>query len=168
MDENDPARIFGQTIESDAVKRKRESVLIAELDLQFAEQEGALKRRKIESIQYCLEAIESVGGCDDRDRLRAADMVRSIAWSSSSSSTDTPPADKEICVREVVNAAGRAKESPGIDCKVGRVAKQLYLADFPTYQFPKKQIYCNGQLVEANLWLSSQKKYIEAALASII
>ena len=106
MDENVPARILGQTIGSDAVTRKRESVLIAELDLQLAEQEGALKRRKIESIQYCLEAIESVGGADDRDRLRATDMVRSIAWSSGSSSSNDPaPADKEICVRELINAA---------------------------------------------------------------
>ena len=98
LDENDPARIFGQTIESDAVKRKRESVLIAELDLQFAEQEGALKRRKIESIQFCLEALESIGGVDQRDKLRATDMIRTVAFSSSS--TDPVPTAKELCINK--------------------------------------------------------------------
>ena len=50
LDEDDPARLFGQAVESDAVKRKREEVTLAELDLQLAEQEGAWKRRRIESI----------------------------------------------------------------------------------------------------------------------
>ena len=37
LDENDPARIFGQQVESDAIKRKREEVTLAELDLRLAE-----------------------------------------------------------------------------------------------------------------------------------
>ena len=166
LDDDHPARIFGQTVESDRVKRAREEVLIGELDLQLAEQSGALKRRRIESIQYCLEALESVGGADDRDRLRCTDMVRTVAFGSSSSSSTDTPADKEVCIRQIVNEAGRAKES-GLDCRVGKQANKLYLTDHPDYVFPKKQIYCNGQLMSANYWLYSQREYLERALASI-
>ena len=161
LDSDDPARIFGQTVESDIIKRKREELTLGELDLQIVEQAGALKRRKIESIQYCLEALENIGGCDDRSRVRSADMVRTVAFGS----TADPQSDKEICIREVINAAGRSKE--GLDCKVGKLAKKLLLVDHPTFVFPKKQIYANGQLIEANMWLASQKAYIERALASL-
>ena len=138
---------------------------IAELDLQLAEQEGARKRRRIESIQFCLESLESVGGADDRDRLRATDMVRTVAFGAASS-TDAP-ADKEICIREVVNNAGRSRESPALDMKVGKLAKKLLLTENPEYSFSKKTIWANGQVVSANVWLSSQRPYIERALASL-
>ena len=82
-------------------------------------------------------------------------MVRTIAWSASSSSNDPAPADKEICVRELINAAGRQKESPGIDMKVGKMTKEMLLADKPDFVFPKKQIYANGQLIMANMWPES-------------
>ena len=149
-------------MESDTVKRKREEVLVSELDLQLCEQAGALKRRKIESIQFCLEAMESVGSADDRDKCRAADMIRTVAFGSSS----TEPVDKEICIREVINAAGRARE-PALDCKVGKLAKRLLLADEPGFVFPKKSIYANGQLIEANMWLQSQRSYILRALSQL-
>lgn len=77
LDVDHPARLFGQTVESDRVKRAREEVTIAELD-------GQLKRRRIESIQYCLEALENVCA-DDRDRCSSADMWCSVALGSSSS-----------------------------------------------------------------------------------
>ena len=106
-----------------------------------------------------------MGGADDRDRCRSADLVRTVAFGSSS--TDLPvDRDKEVCVREVILAAGRAREA-GLDCKVGKLAKKLYLVDHPTFKFPKKSIYANGQLIEANMWLQSQRGYIERALASL-
>ena len=92
-------------------------------------------------------------------------MVRTVAFGAGAS-TDQPQ-DKEICIRELVNAAGRARESPGIDQKVGKLAKKMYLAEHPEYVFPKKNIYCQGQLISANMWLASQKAYIERALASL-
>ena len=146
-------------MESEALSRKREAVQLGELELQLAEQAGALKRRRIESIQYCLEAMDAVGGADDRDRCRSADMVRSVAFGSAET-------DKEVCVRAVINAAGRAREV-GLDCKVGKLAKKLYLVDHPGFAFPKKSIYANGQLIEANMWRESQRGYIERALASL-
>ena len=44
MDEDDPRRIFGEHVESERVKSAREELTLAEL-------EGALKRRRVESIQ---------------------------------------------------------------------------------------------------------------------
>jgi hypothetical protein len=164
LDADDPARIFGHAVESDAIKRKREELTLAELEVQLAEQEGARKRRRIESVQFCLESLESVGGADDRDRLRATDMVRTVAFGGASSTA--LPVDKEVCVREVINEAGRTREA-GLDCKTGKLAKKLFLADHPGFVFPKKQIYANGQLIEANMWLHSQRPYIERALASL-
>ena len=146
------------------MKRAREEVTLAELELQLAEHAGALKRRRIESIQFCLESLETVGGADDRDRLRATDMVRTVAFGSAFATR--PEEDKEICIREVINAAGRAREV-GLDCKVGKLAKKLLLADEPGFVFPKKQIYANGQLIEANMWVHSQRPYVERALASL-
>ena len=51
LDEDAPARFFGHALESEAIKRKRDEVALGELDLEIAEQAGALKRRRIESIQ---------------------------------------------------------------------------------------------------------------------
>ena len=90
-------------------------------------------------------------------------MVRNVAFGSASSDSTTGP---EICIREVINAAGRSKEV-GLDCKVGKLANKLLLTDQPNFLFPGKSIYCNGQAIEANMWLDSQRAYIERALASL-
>ena len=90
-------------------------------------------------------------------------MVRGVAWGSASSS-DQP---KEICIRGVVNDAGRSRESPALDMKVGKLAKKLMLTENPDFVFPKKTIYANGQQVSANVWLESQRGYIDAALAQL-
>ena len=166
---NHPLRIFGETVEheeSEAIKRKREEVTIGELELQLCEQSGALKRRRIESVQYCLAALEGSGHSDDRDRIRCTDMIRGIAFGVAASSTDQPPQDKEICIREIINAAGRGREV-GLDCKLGKAAKKLLLTDKPQYVFPRKNIFANGQSLEANMWLESQRSYIERALAAM-
>ena len=92
-------------------------------------------------------------------------MVRSVAFGAASASTEQP-ADRETCIREVIMEAGRTRE-PGLDCKVGKLAKKLYLADHPGFTFPKKNIYANGQMIEANMWLQSQRGYIERALAQV-
>ena len=127
LDEDDPARIFGQTVESDRVKRAREEVTIAELD-------GQLKRRKIESIQFCLQTLDAMGS-DDRDRLRLTDMVRTVAFGSTSSTEQQ--ADKETCIRQVIMEQGRTRET-GLDCKVGKLAKKMYLSDHPDSLSPRK------------------------------
>ena len=98
MDDEDPRRIFGQQVESDRVKRAREELTIAEL-------EGALKRRRVESIQYCLDVLVQTGQSDGRDKLRCTDMIRTVAFGSPVSSSE--PQQKEVCIRAVVNAVGR-------------------------------------------------------------
>ena len=40
LDEDEPARLFGQTVQSEAVKRKREEVTLIELEAQAVEMEG--------------------------------------------------------------------------------------------------------------------------------
>ena len=105
-----------------------------------------------------------MGGADGRDRMRTTGMIREVCFGSSVSSR---PADPEICIRQVVNDAGRARESPGIDIKSGKLAKKLYLEDHPTCVFPKKTIWAGGQEVQANSWTVNQRAYIERALASI-
>ena len=155
LPEDDPARLFGQTVESEAVKRKREELDLAELDAQIK----ASKRRCVEeglaSLQRCGLPI------DDRDRMRAKDMINQITF-------EQPQAahgDKEICVRQFLQ--GRGIRSAGMDSKLGAAAKKLYLADHPDYLFPKKEIYANGQMVSANIWYEPQRPYLESALASI-
>ena len=158
MDDDDPARLSGQHVESERVKRARE-------DLTIVEFEGALKRRRVEKLQFCLDALEATGQADDRDRMRCTDMIRTVAFGSTA--TLEAPVDKEVCIRAVVNAAGRARESPQIDIKLGKLAKKLYLADHTAYTFPKKTIWACGQQLEANCWLESQRGYIERALAAL-
>jgi len=41
------------------------------------------------------------------------------------------------------------------------------MAAYPDYVFPKKNIYANGQLVEANIWKNSQRKFVETAIAQL-
>ena len=79
LDEEDP-RLFG--LESDAIKRKREEVTLAELDLQLCEHIVALKRRKIKSYQFCMSALTDLSADDPRSELRCADMIRYVAWGS--------------------------------------------------------------------------------------
>ena len=87
---------------------------VSELEPQLCEQSGALQRRRIESIQFWLSALENLGGAESRDELRATDMVRTIAFGTSSSTTPKRPEDKEICIREFVNSSGRQKENPNL------------------------------------------------------
>ena len=47
---------------------------------------------------------------------------------------------------------------------LGKKAKQLYLSDNPEFVFPKKTVFANGQMIEANRWTESMKKYLEEAL----
>ena len=50
MDDDAPARLVGRTVESEAVKRKREELTLAELELRLCEEAGALKRRRIGTV----------------------------------------------------------------------------------------------------------------------
>ena len=55
----------------------------------------------------------------------------------------------------------------GKHVQLGKAAKKLYVRDHPGYEFPKKDVYCNGQLIPVNRWTESMRPYLERALAEL-
>ena len=55
----------------------------------------------------------------------------------------------------------------GQEAALGKRAKKLYLEDHPGFQFPKKTIFAQGQMVEANRWTGSMMAYLERALEAL-
>ena len=109
-----------------------------------------------------LETMKQLGlTIDDRDRMRAKDLLNTALHGEVK---DTPE-DKEICIRSVLQEAGINKY--GMDSQLGKQAKDLYLQDYPDYAFNKKEIYVNGQRLEANIWYESQKPYVERAMKDL-
>ena len=100
---------------------------------------------------------------DDRDKMRAKDCLNEITFGTA---IEDAPEDLEICIRGFLSAKGIRNATT--DSKLGRVAKQLYLDDHPDYEFQKKRILANGQMVSANVWRESMKPYLERALDKIM
>ena len=47
-------------------------------------------------------------------------------------------------------------------------AKKMYLEeDHPGFTFPRKTIFAQGQMVEANRWTASMAEYLERALQAL-
>jgi len=158
LSDKSPGAFFRDAAESDRVKRARE-------EFQFVDVQGRIKRARVEGVRDVVvttwAALAAIGlSPDDRDRARAGDMIRTAAFDAAI--TDDDP---EICIRGVLSAAGH--RGPGLDCKVGKLAKKLYMKAHPDFVFPKKQIYANGQLVEANIWKASQRKYVDTAIVEL-
>ena len=163
LPEEHPARLFGQTVESERLKRAREEEL-------FTETMGRIRKARILAVKDALvsafAALEAVGlRADDRDRARAGDMIRTATFEEGSSSSSAEPEDPEICIRGVLTSKGL--RGGGLDCSVGKLAKRLFLQDNPAYVFAKKQIFANGQVAQANVWRSSMLPYIERAIAQL-
>ena len=158
LPDDHPMRIFGETVESEAVKRKQEELAITELD-------GRIKRARVQAVvdtvTMAAEALAAIGmAMDDRDRIRAKDMISEVTFGPQAG----PNAGQdEICIRKFVLDHGRRQF--GLDARLGKIAKRLYLQDHPGYEFPKKKVHCNGQLVDANIWYEGQREYLERALA---
>ena len=85
---------------------------------------------------------------DDRDRMRAKDCLNCITFGTLALENAKP--DKEICIRGCLSERGI--RNTVMDSKIGREAKRLYVLDNPGFVFPKKDIYANGQIVQANIW----------------
>ena len=155
--EDHPFRIFGETVESEAIKRKRE-------ELEMTELEGRIKKAKVQAVVDTVtmgaQALVALGlTMDDRDRMRAKDMISQATFGTEEQRED------EICLRKFVLDHNRRQS--GLDASVGKVGKRLYLQDHPDYIFPKKKVNVNGQLVDCNIWYESQREYLERALAQI-
>ncbi len=73
------------------------------------------------------------------------------------------PGDKDICLQQFCMERGRARKHD----QLGKAAKKLYVRDHPGYEFPKKDVYCNGQLIPVNRWTESMRPYLERALAEL-
>ena len=160
MDEDEPARLFGQTVESEALKRKREEVAMVEL-------EGRAKRARVQAAtdvaRLTLGALQDLGlPVSDRDKMLAKDMITTAAFTPAQGQLGTAE-DKDVCLQQFCAERGK----PGWHISLGKKAKKLYLDDHPGYTFPKKDVYANGQLVQANRWLESMRPYLERALEAL-
>jgi hypothetical protein len=158
LPEDHPMRLFGETVENEAIKRKRE-------ELEMTELEGRIKKARVQavvdSVAVGVQALADLGlHMDDRDRMRAKDMISQATFGTE------PTRQDEICLRKFVMDSGRRQI--GMEARVGKAAKRLYLQDFPEYTFPKKKVNCNGQMVDVNMWFESQRAYLERALAEVV
>ena len=159
MDDDEPARLFGQTVESEAVKRKREEVTLLELDSQA-------KRIRVQAAtdvaRLTLGALQDLGlPVSDRDKMLAKDMITTAAFTQGQLETAE---DKDICLQQFCAEHGK----PGKHSALGQIAKRLYLNEHPGYTFAKKDVYANGQLVKANRWVESMRPYLENAIRDLI
>ncbi len=170
MDDDEPARLFGQTVESEAVKRKREEVTLLELDSQAkriraqaaADVERIRVQGAIDVASGTLEALNKLGlPVSDRDKMLCKDMITTAAFTQKQLEDRGEEAD--ICLQQF--CASRGKK--GFEVVLGRKAKKLYLEDHPGYQFAKKTIFAQGQMVEANRWTANMASYLERALEAL-
>ena len=158
LPEDHPARMFGQTVEgqSEAIKRKQEELQLTQLD-------GKIKRARIEgasdAVLLHFQTMKQLElPMDDRDKMRARDLMNTALHGDNKDTTE----DNDICIRNFLNSAGIHKY--GVESQLGKLAKKLYIQEHPAYTFPKKEIYANGQMCQANVWYESQSDYLQRAL----
>ena len=73
LPEEHPMRIFGETVGSEALTRKREELQLVELD---ARVKRARVRGVCEVVSMGMQALKDLGlPIDDRDRMRAKDVI---------------------------------------------------------------------------------------------
>ena len=138
------------------MKRKREELTLLELD-------GRAKKARVEIdssvVKTTLGSLADLGlPISDRDKMLAKDIITNAAFVAGTD--DREKEDSDICLQQFCAQNGKV----GKHVMFGRRAKQLYLSDYPEFIFPKKTVFANGQMIEANRWTESMKKYLEEAL----
>ena len=113
MDDDDPARLFGQTVESAAIKRKREEVTLLEL-------EGQAKRIRAQAAtdvaNLALGALRDLGlPISDRDRMLAKDMITSAAFTQAGQLEGEGEAD--ICLQQFCASRGKRGQEAALGKK---------------------------------------------------
>jgi len=164
MDDDDPMRIFGSTVETEAVRRKREEVELAELD-------SRLKRARVEVVHAATDmarlAISALTDLalpvTDRDRMMAKDLITTATFATFTALPESAT-DAEICLQSFCIQHGRSAQ---LASRLGKEAKALYLRENPRYCFQKKTIFANGQMVEANVWRESMRGWLDRTLESM-
>ncbi len=109
-----------------------------------------------------LGALSDLGlPISDRNKMMAKDVFTTAAFTEQPALQDA--ADKDICLQQFCMERGRS----GKHIQIGQKAKALYLADNPGYTFLKKDVYANGQIVQANRWTESMRSYLERTLQAL-
>ena len=148
-----PARIFGETVEKDRFSGIK-------MDIEEARLESQLKNIRIGTVTNILDVWKKYElPVDERFKIQARDMVASIGFDTINTE------DPEVSIQEI--ALQNGLRAPGDAIALGRLAKQLYLQKHPGYKFQKKDIYCNGQQIQANKWTTSMKPIILEAVQKL-
>ena len=106
-------------------------------------------------------ALQDLGlPISDRDRMLAKDMITTAAFTGQGQLADEV---RDICLQKFCAERGK----PGGHISLGKKAKRLYLDDHPGYCFANKDIFANGQLIQANRWVASMLPYLERALQQL-
>ena len=119
-----------------------------------------------EVARITLDSLRELGlPTSDRDRMLAKDMITTAAFTQPGQRQLEGGAgeDKDICLQQFCASRGKR----GQEAALGKRAKKLYLEDHPGFQFPKKTIFAQGQMVEANRWTGSMMACLERALEAL-
>ncbi len=163
-----PARVFGEaveSIESEAVKRKREELELKRLDAEISQLEYATKRARVQNYADAYASLEVHGiRMDDRNRQALKDYVDSTLQPSCGHALQDTPV-KELCIRTFLLQYTKTPQK--VECTFGRAVAKLKREELvkagnePTLQ--KKTVYVNGQAVQANLYFESDRALMETA-----
>ena len=169
-----PARIFGEAVElqvqeSEAVKRKREELALKKLDAEISELEFNTKRQRVQNYVDCYSSLQAHGiHMDDRNRIAIKDYVdTTLQPSQANVLQDTPP--KELCIRTFLLQYTRDPKSleSAFAQQVAKLKQAQLVSEGKDPQIPKKQIYANGQTVNANLYFEPDRPLFEQAWAAM-
>ena len=156
LDDDDPARLFGQAVESEALKRKREDVEICEPDGRFKK---ARLQAATEVARLTLSSLQDLGlPISDRDRMLCKDMICNAGICADKAITDAE--DRDICLQHFCAENGKRSQH----VQLGKKAKKLYLDAHPGFEFQKKDALCNGQIIPVNRWTESMRPWLQKAI----
>jgi hypothetical protein len=162
-----PARLFGEAVEqaSEPVKRKQEELTLKKLDSEIQDIEFTTKRRRVENYVDCYASLEQHGiRMDDRNRLAVKDYVDSTLQPNGIHMIQDTPV-KELCVRTFL--LQYTNDPRSVEAAFGRHLAKLKKGELINEGkepvLPKKQIFANGQAVNANMYLESDRALFEQA-----
>jgi hypothetical protein len=170
-----PARIFGEAVEqqhmeeSEAVKRKREELEIKRLDAEISELEFSTKRRRVQNYVDCYSSLQTHGiHMDDRNKIAIKDYVDTTMQPSQVNVIQDTPV-KELCIRTFL--LQYTKDPKTVEStfgkQVAKLKREQLIQEGKTPEIPKKQIYANGQTVNANLYFETDRHLFEQAWAAM-
>ena len=171
-DPTHPARLFGEAVEqteSEAVKRKQEELTLKKLDHEIQDIEFATKRRRVENYVNCYASLEQHGiRMDDRNRLAVKDYVDSTLQPNQIHMIQDIPV-KELCVRTFLlqNTSDPRFVEAAFGRHLARLKREELKKEGKEPVLQKKQIYANGQTVDANMYLETDRALFEKAWTEI-